>query len=219
MKRERTDEERVRALLDFLDEDDDREPGKELPDTTHMTDEQLEKALAAAGIDVEAENRKAEAQHEAAKAALAREQAEATKAETETRVSSPPKAVEAAAAVEFGQGRGRRWMVPLGIAAGFAVAFAVAGPSMLASIQGPHGGPSMRPDGSPRWSRATELLAEAKNDYGRGEWQASLTHVEEAMRLDPVLASDEEVVNLRAAAAAKLMDEREPKIDARAKEK
>jgi hypothetical protein len=193
MKRERTAEEKVKALLDFLDEEEDK-PGKDLPDLEGMSDADVEKAMAEAGIDVEAENRKAEAEHQAAVAALAAHREAALAAE---RKAEPPMPASGGKVVVLPQRRVTRWAIPLAAAAAIALLFAFEGEALIAYLEQPSinekTGSALDPKLARRMARAA---------LERGDWQHCLSELDFAKQLDPAGDSASDVVEMRKRAEA-----------------
>jgi hypothetical protein len=193
MKRERTAEEKVKALLDFLDEEEDK-PGKDLPDLEGMSDADVEKAMAEAGSDVEAENRKAEAEHQAAVAALAAHREAALAAE---RKAEPPMPASGGKVVVLPQRRVTRWAIPLAAAAAIALLFAFEGEALIAYLEQPSinekTGSALDPKLARRMARAA---------LERGDWQHCLSELDFAKQLDPAGDSASDVVEMRKRAEA-----------------
>jgi hypothetical protein len=209
MKRERTAEEKVKALLDFLDEEEDK-PGKDLPDLEGMSDADVEKAMAEAGIDVEAENRKAEAEHQAAVAALAAHREAALAAHREAalaahreaalaaeRKAEPPMPASGGKVVVLPQRRVTRWAIPLAAAAAIALLFAFEGEALIAYLEQPSinekTGSALDPKLARRMARAA---------LERGDWQHCLSELDFAKQLDPAGDSASDVVEMRRRAEA-----------------
>jgi hypothetical protein len=201
MKRERTAEEKVKALLDFLDEEEDK-PGKDLPDLEGMSDADVEKAMAEAGIDVEAENRKAEAEHQAAVAALAAHREAALAAHREAalaaeRKAEPPMPASGGKVVVLPQRRVTRWAIPLAAAAAIALLFAFEGEALIAYLEQPSinekTGSALDPKLARRMARAA---------LERGDWQHCLSELDFAKQLDPAGDSASDVVEMRKRAEA-----------------
>jgi hypothetical protein len=180
MKRERTAEEKVKALLDFLDEEEDQ-PGKDLPDLDGMSDAEVDKALAEAGIDVEAENRKADAEHRAAVAALAAERKEALPP------AAPPEKV-----LVLPPRRVTRWAIPLAAAAAVLLLFAFEGEAIVAVLEGPSTDHRTGSAADP-----TELRRMARAELDKGRWSECLEDLDFAKRLDPAGDTSSDVVEMR----------------------
>jgi hypothetical protein len=105
-----------------------------------------------------------------------------------------------------------RWMVPLGLAAGFALTAAFEGPAILAWIQSPVDPPKMQDASTPR--KAEELLAQAREDCNGARWTDCILKISKATTLEPALSSNPEVTEMRRMAEQRLLEESTPKVDA-----
>jgi hypothetical protein len=134
---------------------------------------------------------KQEAEIQAAKADSAK--GAEKNAESSARTSEAP---------ERGPKRRLRWAWPLGIAAGFATALAAGWPTIEVWLEGavasPGGG-----DAGPKEREARDLVLRASEDYAAGRYRECLEKLDRATALEPALASDPDVSELRAAARAK----------------
>jgi|HubBroStandDraft_1064217.scaffolds.fasta_scaffold55767_2 hypothetical protein len=122
------------------------------------------------------------------------------------------KPVTAVLAIEPPSRPGVRWMLPLGLAAGFALTVAFEGPAILAWIEGPVN-PKMQ-DAGPPHRKAEELVAQAREDCKSARWSDCILKISNATSLEPALSSNPEVTEMRRMAEEKLLEESTPKVDA-----
>jgi hypothetical protein len=136
----------------------------------------------------------------------------------EREAESGPQPAAAMLAIEPPSRSPVRWMLPLGLAAGFAMTAAFEGSAILAWIEGPVKPPKIE-DAGPRDERPLELLAQAREDYAQARWTDCLLKLSHATSLQPALSRNPEVMEMRRTAEQRLLEESTPKVDASPRQK
>jgi hypothetical protein len=145
---------------------------------------------------------------------MGRRAAEAfAKARREREAEGPVKPAAAIAVIEPPSRSPVRWMLPLGLAAGFAMTAAFEGSAILAWLEGPVTPPNTQ-DASGPHNRALELVAEAREDCKSARWDDCVIKISNATNLEPALSRNPEVTEMRRMAEQKLLEESMPKVDA-----
>lgn len=138
------------------------------------------------------------------------------KARREREAEGPVKPAPAIAVIEPPSRSPARWMLPLGLAAGFAMTAAFEGSAILAWIEGPVNLPQSQ-DASAPHQRAEELVAEAREDYNNARWADCVIKISNATSLEPALSRNPQVTEMKRMAEQKLYEESLPKVDAEPK--